>query len=317
MPCAAKPLVSSAVLVGIPSFRRPEGITKLLNALAQQTRLDDVQVTVFVADNDPSLQQAKHACGQMVSGFRWPLRCEVVEEPGVAATRNRILHQARETGADYVAMLDDDEAPAPEWLHELLAMQRKTNADAVGGAVRYRFAVEPSAAVRRWGYFNPKPAAPGLSGSLTGAGNLLLSCAALERLGWPMFDVRFGASGGEDAEFFVRVAKRGFRFAWAPDAIVYEEVTPDRIREKALLSRAFRTGNNEVRIRRVNGQGGMIVKMVAKSAALLLAAPLLVPILATPSRLWLLSKWAAAIGRMSALTGSTAFFYGATEAARK
>ena len=208
-------------------------------------------------------------------------------------------------------MLDDDQIATPDWLSQLLAMQQGTGADAVGGRVIYRFPIEPSASVRRWGYFNPRRQRPGFVPMLTGAGNALLSCASLNCLNWPMFDVRFGASGGEDAEFFGRMANAAFRFAWAPEAIVYEEVEPDRLAERALLSRAFRTGNNEVRIRRVNGQTAAMIKTIAKATVILCAAPLFAPLLLTPWRLWLLSKWASSAGRMAGLLGRTTAYYGA------
>jgi succinoglycan biosynthesis protein ExoM len=305
--------VTSTVLIGIPSFRRPEGVRKLLQSLAKQKPATNLSVSLFVADNDPQFQEAKRTCDAMRSTFRLPLHCDVVEEPGVAAARNRILCEARRCGADYVAMLDDDQVAAPDWLSELLSMQHGTEADVVGGPVVYHFVIEPSASVRRWGYFNPRERRGGLIAPLTGAGNVLICCASLARLDWPSFDVQFGTSGGEDAEFFARVAARGFRFAWAPRAIAHEEVAPERALESALLNRAFRTGNNEVRIRRAHGDSGGIALMVGKAAALLLVSPVLVPLLLTPSRLWLLSKWASSAGRVSAMVGRTTSFYGDAE----
>ena len=306
----ASTLISCSVLIGIPSFRRPDGLGKLLDSLAQQTNVDQQSITVFVADNDPQLRDASRICSVIAPHFRWALRSAVVEEPGVAAARNRILAEARRCGQDLIAMLDDDQIATPGWLSQLLSMQQMTGADAVGGPVSYRFPVQPSRAVRRWGYFNPRPQDAGPVSLLSGAGNVLLTCAGLKRLHWPHFDVRFGTSGGEDAEFFMRLAAKGFRFAWAPKAIVHEEVAADRLSGKALISRAYRTGNNEVRICSVNNKPNTITMMIGKAAALLIAAPLLAPLLLSPYRLWLLSKWASSIGRMAAILGRTSYYYG-------
>lgn len=302
--------MTCAVLIGIPSFRRPDSLRNLLDSLAGQTGVDGLHASVFVADNDPEQRDTMRVCADAAEQFRWPMSCAVVEQPGVAAARNAILAKARAAGSDFVAMLDDDQAAAPDWLSQLLAAQRATAADAVGGRVDYRFAAEPSNAVSRWGYFHPRPRRLGIVPLLTGAGNVLLSCASLRQLDWPLFDVRFGASGGEDAEFFLRLARTGFRYAWAPEAVAFEDVAADRVSEKALLSRAFRTGNNEVRIRRVNGQSGAIMMMFGKAAAVLVAAPVLAPLLVTPFRLWLLLKWASSAGRITAILGRAASFYG-------
>ena len=56
------------------------------------------------------------------------------------------------------------------------------------------------------------------------------------------FREELGRSGGEDTVFFSTVYKAGGRFAYAPEAIVTEDVSPDRAQFSWLLKRYFRSG---------------------------------------------------------------------------
>lgn len=294
--------MSTRVLIGIPSFRRPERLRTLLRSLAKQERVADCAVELFVADNDSSAREATSVCRDEAPGFPWPLDCDVVPERGISAARNRILAEARARRASFLAMLDDDEVADPCWLAELLAMQRRTAADAVGGLVRFDIAGDVDNGARGSGYFAERRLAAGEVPLLHGAGNILLCCESLGRLGWPQFDQRFATTGGEDAEYFLRLRSKGFRFAWAPAAVVTEQVESERLSARAILRRAFRTGNNDVRMRTLNGQLGGAAASLAKGAALIVGAPLLSPLLLARSRrLWLLAKWASSLGRFSAL----------------
>ena len=88
-------------------------------------------VEIVVVDNDP----AGPTCALLESvklGHNWPLRCYVEPRRGIPYARNRAIASI-EGRADFVAFVDDDEIPAPEWLDELLHVQRSYDADVVAG----------------------------------------------------------------------------------------------------------------------------------------------------------------------------------------
>jgi hypothetical protein len=70
-------------------------------------------------------------------------------------------------------------------------------------------------------------------------GNVLVSREILQKLP-KLFDERFGLSGGEDHDLFLRLRRQGARIVWADDALVFETIPADRIRVSWLLRRAFR-----------------------------------------------------------------------------
>ena len=299
------------VLLGIPTFRRPAELRALLATIADQRLPADVELAVFVADNDPC-EQAGVALVAATAGYRWPLAAALVEQPGIDANRNRILDEARVRGVDLVAMIDDDETASPDWLAELIACWRRHGADVVGGPVIYRPETVLPAGFATSGAFAVKRHAEGPIAMVTGAGNLLIDCAMLARLGWPRFSRDFGCTGGEDKEFFTRLTAAGARFAWAPAAAAYERVPAGRLTVAALLRRAYAIGGTDYRIDRLHRGAGAARRHLARSIALLLVGPALVPMLLLPARrLWLLRRFARAAGRLAAARGQRFAAYGA------
>jgi glycosyltransferase involved in cell wall biosynthesis len=293
-----------SVLIGVPSFRRPDALRKLLESLAEQTGVENFRIEVFVADNDAKRRESVDVCREMARSFRWPLGTDVVEQRGISAARNAILMRTKQTGADFVAMIDDDEVATPRWLSELLRIQGEFDADVVGGPVYQQFDESAPAKFRNCGLFVTPKHSEGIILAIRGAGNILLSCARLRDVGWPKFDLAYGLSGGEDREFFTRLAQLRFRFAWAPGACATESVPASRTRERWVLRRAFNDGNVDMRIWRQHGRGLQPMIALGKSIILLLSAPLGAFLLLVPTRrLWMLAKWSRSLGKVAALLG--------------
>lgn len=312
-PCLSRRVSATALLIGIPSFRRPDGLRRLLASLALLEHAE-IELHVFVAESDPVGREAEHVCSQSQSSYPWPLSCSVVPDCGISAARNAILNEARASRVDFVAMLDDDETVSRSWLCELLKMHRATAADVVGGLVDYEFVTTASTGVQACGYFTPYRMPAGAVPLLHSTTATLFACASLKRIGWPKFDSRFGRSGGEDADFMMRLRAHGLRFAWAPEAIVIERVPASRTSTKAIVGRAFRVGSAGMRIFKFNNHHRGAWLELTKAVLMLVGAPLLAPVLLYPSRrLWLLAKWAAAAGRIAGLFGPSPAYYGASQ----
>src|SRR5262249_22297102 len=157
--------------VAIPTFRRPQGLQRLLDALAQ---LDtSASVSVLVADNDAEHHQGFDVCEALRGkGYRWPFRSVIVAERGIAAVRNALVENAlADPKAEFVAMLDDDEWPEPHWLTALLAEQAKTRADAVQGSILFAFEGKPETWTRSFDGMTDIRHASGPVDMLQGAGN--------------------------------------------------------------------------------------------------------------------------------------------------
>lgn len=212
------------VTVGVITFRRPEGLATLLEALRAQ------DATVVVVDNDPA--KSARAVSQGVQYVHEPRR-------GLSFARNRALEVAREQGADYLAFIDDDEVPQPDWLERLLDAAREYRADVVTGPVLRQFEREPPAWIRRGRFFVDPRRPSGSPVRFAATSNVLIS----SRLFDMRFDPRFALTGGEDTHFFLRASNQGHRLVWADDAVVVETVPPERAQLGWVLRRAYRLAN--------------------------------------------------------------------------
>src|SRR5581483_10580852 len=111
------------IAVAIPTFRRPRSLRRLLDAVAAiETRAD---VHVIVADNDAGGREGLAVCERLrEQGYRWPLTAFAVPERGIAQVRNALVQAAlADSGSEFIAMIDDDEWPEPQWLDAFIATQ--------------------------------------------------------------------------------------------------------------------------------------------------------------------------------------------------
>jgi glycosyltransferase involved in cell wall biosynthesis len=284
------------VVICIPTFKRPKSLARLLDAVAQlQT---SASVSVVVADNDAENHAGLDLCNQ-TPAYRWPLKAVIAEKRGIAQVRNVLVEEALKLGADFIAMIDDDEWPEAGWIEAFLTCARQTGADVLGGSILFgqNSTAEGHGDIRR---------PTGTVAMLEGAGNLLIRRAVLEEMAAPWFDPAFGLSGGEDKEFFVRLARAGKRFAWADEARAHGDVPEARAGLSWLLRRAYSVGNSDMRVF-LKYQPGVfrLAAELAKISAALLLSPLAAVILAfSPNRReHALLKLARALGKLSAITG--------------
>ena len=236
------------VLVAVPTFRRPKGLSRLLAALEKLET--SARVEVLVADNDSDGRAGFAYCERLRdAGYRWPLQSIVAAERGIAQARNALIgHALALSTASFIAMLDDDEWPDPGWLEAFLRVQEETGVDALHGAVLRQFEQAPGAWAARCQGIAPLRGRTGKVDMIHGTSNVLLSRACLKQLEPPWFDPAFALTGGEDKEFFTRLRRQGVRFAWADEAIAHAHVPVSRSNLRWALQRAYRVGNSDMRV---------------------------------------------------------------------
>lgn len=236
-----------SVEVCIITYKRPAGLQKLLYALDAMIFTGPINpdVRIVVVDNDLK-GSARDICAQYSESGRWSLRYVLELERGIPQARNRALSEARQC-SDFIAFLDDDEVPNPEWLDELLRITRDRNAAIVYGPVLPQYVEEPPRWVLRDRYFNRNSYKDGEQIEKAATGNVLISRDVFTTLGSEKpFNEEMALTGGSDAHFFKRARLAGFPIHWAEHAVVYETIPPERMRIWWVLMRAFRTAYTEL-----------------------------------------------------------------------
>jgi GT2 family glycosyltransferase len=261
------------VVIAIPTFRRPQSLTRLLVAL--ETLATGAAVTVVVADNDAAGHAGFDVCQAIrARGYHWPLDVFIAPERGIAQVRNALVDRAFRHKCDFIAMLDDDEWPDPGWLDAFLRVQRATGADALHGAILREFERRPGPWALNCEGIAPMRGKTGQVPMIEGSGNIIVRRACFEGLEKPCFDPAFALSGGEDRDFFERLRRKGLSFAWCDEAIVHAWVPASRANLKWALSRAYRVGNSDMRVfLKHKSSPAMRVREMAKIAGALLLFP--------------------------------------------
>jgi succinoglycan biosynthesis protein ExoM len=234
------------IVIGIPTYRRPEQLTQLLETLVPEVA--SLPAIIIIADNacSPRTQE-------IVSAFsdRLPhIRCVPVQERGIVAVRNAIVDQAFAICPEWswLAMLDDDGFVTPGWFKRIVDCGNQYEADVVGGPVDGQLPDAVSRLARNSVFASRMRMKTGEVSRLSGAQNLLISRRLINRVQRPLFNRDYGLSGGEDYEFFRRVRRASGVMVWCDEAIVVEPTPAERLTPHSILRRYYSTGQYMARI---------------------------------------------------------------------
>lgn len=232
------------ISVCICTFKRPALLARLLEALSRQQTDGRFSFDIVVSDDDEA-----HSARPVVDAFavRESTAVTYCSDPqqNIALARNNALRHAN---GEFIAFIDDDEFPEPEWLAHMLETCERYKVAGVLGPVRPHFDAPPPEWLVK-GRFCERaehPTGTVLRGDECRTGNLLFRRSLVSGDGEP-FRRQFG-TGGEDKDFFMRMTRQGHEFRWCNEAPVYEVVTPDRWTRSYYLRRALLRGRNNLRI---------------------------------------------------------------------
>lgn len=261
----------STVDIGIATFRRPNLLAELLKSLSVIELPKGGALRIIVADNDPNAS-AELVVARIQDTFPFPILFVTVKERGISYARNAIL---RESEAEYLAFLDDDEVVSPDWLCLMTECLAHHRADVVFGPV---LGLLPENAPR-WASKHPAFMRPRkITGSHVvsgGSGNVLFNRPRIEQAGLD-FDPAFALSGGGDTDFFYRSFLAGLSMVWCDEAVASEVVPPERLKLSWVLRRGFRGGQCYERVfMRNQPKSARMVRAVSKSVQILFITPIL------------------------------------------
>ena len=283
------------ISVCVCTYKRPEFLKRLLNALGEQETGGLFTYSIVVADND-RLQSGEAAVEEFRKSHSVSIRYCVEARQNIALARNKAIENAE---GDFAAFIDDDEFPAGNWLLNLFRACEQYQVDGVLGPVRRHFDETPPKWIVK-GEFYERPIHPtGLPvrWSMGRTGNVLLRKTVFTP-GEPPFRPEF--RHGEDQDFFRRAIASGRRFIWCSDAIAYEVVPPVRWKRTFMLKKALLRGSTAA-LHPTLGAAD-ILKSVVAVAAYTLALPFAL-ILGQHRFMTLLVKLCDHLGKLLGLLG--------------
>ncbi len=239
---------------------RPEELGRLLASLVDMDGADDqFEVVVVLVENGPA---PTFEVPEAISGRLRILKSHEARR-GIPFARNRSVELSLESGADYIAFVDDDERVSRRWLVEGLTAIRDFGAQGVAGRVDYEFETPPPAWLRQGGFYDSPTIGHGSQMSFARTTNLLLDAGKVRALGGKPFDETLRFTGGSDIRFTERIVGAGARIVWSQNASTIEFVPEVRCRPDWALRRAYRVGNNIGRRKIASGGGrGVLTALI-------------------------------------------------------
>ncbi len=248
-----------AVCFCVPTFRRPDGLRKLLSRIARLTYRG--AIGVIVVDNDAEHRAGAKVVEELARSFRFPLACVIEPRRGHTFAYNRsfVIGCRADPIPTYIAVLDDDQYPGPHWLTKMISVALQYDADLVGGPTFPVFE-EPDHWLARTDLYGPIRCATGRVAMIWASGNMLIRRSVLEQYLDEPFLHDFALTGGGDIEFFWRCRRDGRSFAWAGTASAFETIPRWRTTVGWLLRRRFGYGVTATRVERmfVRTPGGAV-----------------------------------------------------------
>lgn len=270
----ADPTDSIEYVITLPTFRRPEHLIETLKTVISQR--PDAPFAVVVMENDADGMAGADAAKKFLSEHRVNALVVIAHQRGNCHAYNAGWAMALSTYANLygIAVIDDDEIAAPEWLDSLISVQKQTRAAIVGGPQLPVFEDSTRNIIKKHPVFMPHYETTGPVPILYSSGNVLITRPVLQSMPQPFLDPSFNFIGGGDSDFYRRCRERNFSFAWAADAWVAESIPARRTESSWIRARSLRNGaiSTLLEHRAHPGLGGRL-KTLAKSLALLAISP--------------------------------------------
>ena len=240
--------MTPAITVVLPTFRRPDALTRLLGSLAGQADPGGPWDLVVVDNDDrPGAEVTLE-----------PMRPSLppvllVREPrrGAAHARNAGIAAAR---GEIIAFVDDDVVPGPEWLRNLVAPIVAGRCEGTGGRVQ----LDPTTRLPPWlgegwtGYLSDYDR--GDEERELGTDDYVLTACAAFRTDLVRdvggFDPVLGPRPNvpmvnDDIDLCRRVRAGGGRIRYVPGARVVHELPAERLTRGYLLRRTYAQGRSD------------------------------------------------------------------------
>ena len=264
----------------IATYNRAESLITALTSVVEQSAPKSEWECVVVNNNstDNTAERFK-AFAEAYPDVQ--LRMVNEARQGLSFARNRGIG---ESVGEYIAIIDDDERIAPEFISSYIALFDTTpDAVAAGGPIVAEY---PSGKPRWMSHFTERPIANTMyfgdkvclfpAGRIPGGGNMAIRRSAIRRYG--VFDTSLGyvgdkLIGGEECDLFERLQIAEAKYYYVPGAVMYHIITKEKLTQEYLSRLSYNVGVSQVRRARYYHRIGRVkIKECVKWAVTLLLA---------------------------------------------
>lgn len=238
----------------VATYNRSASLIRALESVAQQNAPASEWECVVINNNSTDDTQERFA--EFVAAHP-DLNIRMVTElrQGLSFARNRGI---RESEAEYIAIIDDDERISPDFITSYISLFDSTpDAVAAGGPIVAEY---PSGRPRWMSHFTERPVANTMyfgdkvrefpEGRIPGGGNMAIRRSAVRRYG--VFDTSLGyvgesLVGGEESDLFERLRIAEAKYYYVPTAVMYHIIPPEKLTANYLSRLSYNIGVSQLR----------------------------------------------------------------------
>lgn len=249
----------------IATYNRSAMLMQTLQSIVEQT-LPCQQWECVVVNNNSSDSTAADFEAFAARYPDYNLRMVLETNQGLSYARNRGI---RESEGEYIAIVDDDERIAPEFVASYVALfDNLPDAVAAGGPIVAEY---PTGRPRWMSAFTERPIANTMyfgdevrefpRGRVPGGGNMALRRTAVRRYG--VFDTSLGyvgesLVGGEESDLFERLQIAEAKYYYVPKAVMYHIIPKEKLTLEYLRRLSYNVGVSQLRRARYYHRKGRV-----------------------------------------------------------
>lgn len=249
----------------IATYNRSTMLMQTLQSIVEQT-LPRQQWECVVVNNNSSDSTAADFEAFAARYPDYNLRMVLETNQGLSYARNRGI---RESEGEYIAIVDDDERIAPEFVASYVALfDNLPDAVAAGGPIVAEY---PTGRPRWMSAFTERPIANTMyfgdevrefpRGRVPGGGNMALRRMAVRRYG--VFDTSLGyvgesLVGGEESDLFERLQIAEAKYYYVPKAVMYHIIPKEKLTLEYLRRLSYNVGVSQLRRARYYHRKGRV-----------------------------------------------------------
>ena len=238
----------------IATYNRAESLITALKSVVEQSAPKSAWECVVVNNN--SVDSTEERFKAFVEAHP-DVQLRMVNEvrQGLSFARNRGIG---ESVGEYIAIIDDDERIAPDFISSYISLFDSTpDAMAAGGPIVAEY---PSGKPRWMSCFTERPIANTMyfgdkvclfpAGRIPGGGNMAIRRSAIRRYG--VFDTSLGyvgdkLIGGEECDLFERLQIAEAKYYYVPGAVMYHIIPKEKLTQAYLSRLSYNVGVSQVR----------------------------------------------------------------------
>ncbi len=240
--------MTNSITVSICTFNGANRLPGLVKALRQQKCTIPFEILVVDNNSSDNTQQVLRGLSESNGAS---LRTVIEKRQGITYARNRAIEESM--GSVYMAFIDDDELPGPNWLQAAVDALDREGAECVGGEIRVGF---PSGKCPSWmteeilgflgqvksgqdAFWITDRSTPVWSGNIAYRTSLFKDGLR--------FDHRYnrqrqGIGGGSDGIMFRQFLEMNCRIRYRPDMVINHLVGIEKFRKSYFLRLHFIAG---------------------------------------------------------------------------